>query len=368
MPIRNLLQDVRKKRGLSAADLAKRVGVSRQTIYAIEDGTFVPNTTISLRLAHTLDVTVEQLFELEEERGHESLGAELLAGEADGIETGQLVRLCRVNNRLVAAPVPSFAAFLPGADGIVSESVGARVSVSPAVDGPQKYNRLLLAGCDPALSLLTEMLHYPGMEIVAVPGSSRCALNWLKQGRVHIAGSHLLDHATGDYNVPFVKQLFPRGGVQVVTFAAWEQGLVVARGNPKSVKAVSDLANRHVTVVNREKGSGSRDLLDKELRKAGIPAPSIAGYKSCANGHLAAAYAVAAGIADCCVATRSAARRFGLDFVPLALERFDLSFSKASRELPAANALLDLLTHSILRRKLNTLAGYDTAHTGEVLS
>jgi putative molybdopterin biosynthesis protein len=122
-----------------------------------------------------------------------------------------------------------------------------------------------------------------------------------------------------------------------------------------------------VTLVNREKGSGSRDVLDTGLRKLGIKPEQVKGYHSIAEGHLAACYAIAAGAADCCIAPRSAARCFGLDFVPLAVERFDLSFARASLELPAARALLDLLSQSRLRKKLQSIAGYDTAHTGEIL-
>jgi molybdate-binding protein len=205
------------------------------------------------------------------------------------------------------------------------------------------------------------------MEIIAVPSSSRCALRWLKQGRVHAAGSHLLDRLTGDYNLPMIRRYFPKDTVRVVTFAVWEQGLVVQRGNPKSIRSIADLSGKGVRIINREKGAGSRDLLDTGLRKAGISARQISGYESVADGHLAAAYAVATKTADCCVAPRSAARCFGLDFIPLAVERFDLSFNKAAFELPATKAVLDLLNRSALRKKLQVIAGYDATHTGEVL-
>jgi putative molybdopterin biosynthesis protein len=101
---------------------------------------------------------------------------------------------------------------------------------------------------------------------------------------------------------------------------------------------------------------------------SGIDVTTVLGYGNVAAGHLSAAYAVAAGNADFCVATRCAARCFGLDFIPLAVDRFDLSFSKTSLELPSAKALLDLLNRSSLRRKLEAIAGYDTAHTGEILA
>jgi putative molybdopterin biosynthesis protein len=365
MQVRTLLENVRTARGLSAAELAKRVEVSRQTIYAIEDGAFVPNTAVALRLARVLDVSVEEIFALDKPNETRVVDAELLAGSEFG--EGRLVRLCTVNERLIAVPVPGFPTYLPAADGTISGKLGSRVSVQPAVDLPLRGKRLLLAGCDPALSLLAEALEYSGIEMIGVPCSSRRALEYLKQGRVHAAGSHLRDSATGDYNVPLINKLFPGGGIRIVTFAVWEQGLVLSRGNPKNIRNIPDLADKRAILMNREKGSGSRDLLDKGLRKAGITAKTLAGYDNRANGHLSAAYAVATGNADCCVATRSAARRFGLDFIPLAVERFDLTFSKESLELPAAKALLDLLNRATLKRKLETIAGYDTAHTGDVL-
>jgi putative molybdopterin biosynthesis protein len=364
---RTVLKDIREERRLSAAELAKRVDVSRQTIYAIEDGNFVPNTTVALRLAHVLDVRVEDLFALDQEREPEALEAKLLTSKSGSLKEGKLVRLCRVNERLIAVPVSFPPAYLPSADGIICEKSGHRVSVRSAVNPLRDRQRLLLAGCDPALSLIAEALDNSGIEIISIPCSSRCALEWLKRGYVHAAGSHLHDAATGDYNVPFIKRLFPEGGIRVVTFAVWEQGLVLARGNPKNIRTVADLAGKRATLMNREKGSGSRDLLDKALRTAGIAANTVVGYDHIATGHLAAAYTIASGNADCCVATRSAARCLGLDFVALAVERFDLSFSKLSVELPAARALLDVLNRSILKRKLEAIAGYDTAHTGEVL-
>jgi putative molybdopterin biosynthesis protein len=363
-----LLKTVRETRGLSAAQLAKRVDVSRQTIYAIEDGSFVPNTAVALRLASALDVSVEDLFALERPREPQTLEAELLTNKSGDAKKGQSVRLCEVNDRLIAAPVSFLPAFLPAADGIVRKKSRHRISVTSTMDLRRDPKRLLLAGCDPALSLLTEALGNSGIEIISVPCSSHCALKWLKEGRVHAAGSHLLDAASGDYNVPVIKRLFPKHDIRIVTFAVWEQGLVLARGNPKNIQSVADVAGKRATLINREKGSGSRDLLDKALCRAGIPSTTILGYDSVATGHLAAAYAIAAGNADCCIATRSAARCFGLHFVPLSVERFDLCFSKTCVELPATKALLDTLNRSSFRKKLEAIAGYDTVHTGELLA
>lgn len=365
MIIRNGLQEIRTRRGISAADLARRVGVSRQTIYAIEDGTFVPNTTVSLQLSRALEVPVEEIFTISDERAPEPIGADLLP--IVQVKEGQPVRLCRVNQRLVAIPTTFLPTYLPPADAIIESRKKLSVRIKSPVPLPEDGKRLLLAGCDPALSLLHDALRPSGIEIISVPAASRLALQWLKQGRVHAAGSHLLDRATGKYNLPIIRRLLPKASVRVITFAVWEQGLVVRRGNPKGIRSVADLAGNRFTIMNREKGSGSRDLLDSNLRELGIPFKHVNGYDSIAQGHLAAAYAVATGDADCCVAPRSAARCFGLDFVPLAVERFDLSFTQASLESAAARALLDELQRSHFRRKLESIAGYDTAHTGDVL-
>jgi molybdate-binding protein/DNA-binding XRE family transcriptional regulator len=367
MQIRNLLQQLRKSRGVSASELARAVDVSRQTIYAMEDGSFVPNTAIALRLARALEVNVEEIFALDEPEKPRNLNAEVLGEDSSAFETGHPVRVCAVNKRVFAVPVPAIPVYLPRADGAIASRSGSRVLIEPAADIPGEGKRLLVAGCDPAISLLEDALGLSGIEVIGVPCSSSRALEYLKQRRVHAGGSHLRDAATGEYNIPLIKALFSKGSTQTVTFAEWEQGLVTRRGNPKDIRSIFDLADKRATLVNREKGSGSRDLLDKALRKAGIAGKTIAGYQRLAEGHLAAAYEVAAGTADCCIATRSAARRFGLDFIPLAVERFDLTFSRDSLQLPAAKAVLDLLNRGSFKRKLETLAGYDTAHTGNVV-
>lgn len=360
------LRQIRKARGVSAAELARRVGVSRQTIYAIEDERYVPNTTVSLQLSRALQVSVEEIFFLSEEKPTEALEAELLASDMQQGEE-KFVRVCGVNGRSVAVPVSFPPAYLPTADGAIESRKKRTVSVRTPGSFSGDGNRLLLAGCDPALSLLNDELHSSGFEIIGVPCSSRRALQWLKQGVVHAAGSHLRDRATGVYNVPIVRQLLPETPLQVITFAMWEQGLATRRGNPKNIRTLAELGSHGMTIINREKGSGSRDLLDSGLRRLGIQPDQVGGYNSIANGHLAAAYAVATDAADCCIVSRSAAHYFGLDFIPLAVERFDLTFTEAALDLPAAKALLDLLNRSTLRKKLQCIAGYDTAHTGEIL-
>lgn len=366
MLVQSRLQELRKSRGLSAANLADLVGTTRQTIHSVEAGNFIPNTALALQLARALGVTVEQIFSIASETEPESIRAGLL-DVAKPLRSGDLVRLCRVNRRLLAVPVSPIPTYLQPADGVIERTTRHSVSVNEAASIGPDAKRFLLAGCDPALSLLNDFLQPVGIEIVTVPASSRRALQWLKQGRVHAAGSHLLDGTTHEYNLPVIRRVFRSGAVKVVTFATWEQGIVVRSGNPKSIRSLADLGRKGITLINREKGSGSRDLLDSGLRQAGLASERVNGYDSVAPGHLAAAYAVAAGTADCCIAPRSAARCFGLDFIPLAVERFDLAFARESLESSSANALLDLLNRSQLRKRLHLIAGYDTAHTGEVL-
>jgi molybdate-binding protein len=260
---------------------------------------------------------------------------------------------------------------MPDADGIIkrtgSATARAEVTVFGKDEAPQK--RLLLAGCDPATSLLSHLVErISGVEIVSAAASSQLALSWLKEGKVHIAGSHLEDPKSGEFNLPYVREEFPGEDILVITFAKWEEGFVVAPGNPKSIRAAEDLTRRGVRFMNREAGSGSRVLLDKLLIAAGIARSKVDGYDRTALGHLPAAFRVSAGEADACVATRSAAQAFGLDFVPLHGARYDLVMRKRTGDLPSVKAFLDVLQRATLRRKLEALAGYDTTQTGAQLA
>ncbi len=367
MKMQSALRGIRERRGIGAAALAERVGVSRQTIYAMEAGSYMPNTATALQLAKALEVTVEELFHLEEEpvlTGNR-VSADLLATDVD-LVAGQALRIGKVGKRMVAVPAIPQPFYLPPADGVaLAASRTQQVQVRMLAETPASGRTLLIAGCDPGISVLSRhLLSAAQIEVVAAPCSSRQALEWLRQGKVHIAGTHLRDRATGEYNLPVVRRLFPRGGFRVVTFASWEEGLVVRRGNPKRIRGVEDLARKDVRIVNREPGAGSRDLLDDRLRHAGIPAGRIRGYGDLARGHFPAAWRVAAGDADCCLATRAAARALGLDFVPLAAERYDLIVLRRHFGSPGVSALFELLNRSFLRRKLETLAGYDTSQTG----
>jgi putative molybdopterin biosynthesis protein len=369
--VENRLAQIRKSRGVSAADLARRVHVSRQTIYAIEAGSYVPNTEVALNVAHELEVTVDELFSLQpvSQKTPESLVAEVLSAATPA--KGQPVRICQIGSRWVSVPVSAAPYYMPEADGIIKRTgrIIGRVDLVVFAKEEAAQKRLLLAGCDPATGLLSRMVEkISGVDVVCASASSKLSLAWLKEGKVHIAGSHLEDPKTGEFNLPYLRKEFPDEDFRVVTFARWEEGLVTVSGNPKRVRKIEDLARKNIKFVNREPGSGSRGLLDKLLEKAGMDARNVQGYDRVAYGHLAAAYCVVSREADVCLATRSAAQTFGLDFIPLHSERYDLVMRKRTTDLPAVKSFLDVLQRATLRRKLEVLAGYDTSQMGTIVA
>jgi putative molybdopterin biosynthesis protein len=347
----NQLAALRKARGISAVDLAAQAGVTRQAIYAIEAGTYMPNTAVALRLSRALGATVEALFALELEA---SVVAETRSFEplddSVAFEPGEPVQICQVGRRAIGVAAPLFPAWLPMADGIVSG-----VGEAAMAGEPDDASRLLIAGCDPALSLLARHARVAGVDVILANGNSARSLEWLRAGKIDIAGSHINEPISGGR------------GLSVITFAVWEEGFVVRRGNPKGIRTVADLANPRVRFVNREEGSGSRRLLESLLAGAGLSASRVKGSETTAPGHLAAAWAVASGAADCCVAAGSAARRFGLDFIPLASERFELVLQKRDLTKKSVQAVFEVLNRARFRRQLEMIAGYDVSHAGETI-
>jgi molybdate-binding protein/DNA-binding XRE family transcriptional regulator len=346
----NRLAGMRKARGISAIDLAAQVGVTRQAIYAIEAGTYMPNTVVALKLARVLGASVEDLFAIEEESPANEVRPFEPLDEAMPLGPGEPVQVCQVGRRTIGVAPTRFPAWLPMADGIVSAS--GRATMARA---PEDSNRLLIAGCDPALSLLARHTREAGIDIILANANSARSLEWLRAGKVDIAGSHLNDPIAGGRSW------------SVVTFALWEEGFVVQRGNPRGIRSVADLANPRVRFVNRDEGSGSRRLFNSLVERAGMTASKVKGSETSVPGHLAAAWAVASDTADCCIAAQSAARRFGLDFIPLAGERFELVLHKRDLTKRSVQAVLEVLNRAKFRRQLEMIAGYDVTRAGETV-
>lgn len=369
--IANHLADYRRKRGLPAATLAQSAGISRQTIYAIESGSYIPNTAVALRLARALDASVEELFALGPDESGVPLPVEpvMLLPDAETPRAGDPMQLCRVDRHTMASAASPVPWYLPTADAVLVEGphAGGKAAVQPFHADYDLANRVLIAGCDPGISVLARHVLRAGVELVVAQRNSTQALELLKQGVIHVAGTHLRDQASGESNLPAILRLFPRKSVAVISLAVWEEGLVVAHANPKAIRTIADFARRDVSIVNRERGAGSRMLLDTHLGRLGIPVEKVRGYDRLAGGHLPAAWQVRAGDADGCIATRAAARVFGLDFIPLESERYDLAIRRQHLDHPPIQVLLDTLNRAGFRRELEGLGGYDTGAAGRRL-
>jgi putative molybdopterin biosynthesis protein len=226
----------------------------------------------------------------------------------------------------------------------------------------QRHPAIIFSGShDLAIELLANLLS-EHLDILSLPVGSLDGLTALRQNLCNISGVHLLD-SSGEYNLPFIRHFFPDRMMSVVTLAHREQGLMLAPGNPKSINSLVDLGRRNITFVNRNPGSGTRLWLDQHLMQEGIPAEFIVGYKHAVNTHTACASLVQAGNADAALGLRAAAHQFGLDFVPLFHERYDLVYMQEQNAslLP----LLDTIQMRNFRHKVISLTGYDMAHSGE---
>ena len=367
--LRNNLKRARSNVGLTQEELARQAGISRQAYSSLESGNANPSTEVALRLAQALGERFEALFFLPS-RASETEKAELIGDSPAGSlpsGTFQRTRLFRVGQRLLARPLagPDNARHaVVAAEGlIVSQEEGGVVSVQPfdqeEVDSPT----LAMLGCDPAVGLLEAGLRSRGVSLVAGEEGSHQALLRLARGEAHVAGCHLLDVATGTYNSSWVRQLVPFP-CTLVTFASWQQGLIVAFANPKQLQGVPDLANPGIRLVNRQAGSGSRALLDRALTAAGIPVAEVDGYAQEETGHLAVAAAVASGNADVGVGVKAAAVAMGLDFLPLEEERYDLVIPDHFLDEGPVQALLDLLRSPSLHRRVESLGGYEVSNMG----
>ncbi len=396
------LRFARQARGYSQQQLAGMAGVSRQAVSAVESGQSDPSLRVALALAQALGVTVEELFGAAGTVA--SVSARLVGPEtadAGSGSAGARVTLAPIGESFVALPLSgptvSRAGFLP-AGGILADPAGASrerprsAQVDPGTQSAKEVREhrlrhagerrmaptsaqvrpigpprptLVVAGCDPALPLLEEPLSLldPPIGFSWWPCSSREALRLAAAGLVHAAGAHLRD-PSGEYNTESAADLLATGG-EVVGFSAWREGLVLGPAARDEVGAVDDVVARGLRLVNREPGAEARRVLDRELDSAGIDGAQVPGYETMAAGHLQVADAIAAGLADVGVASEPAALAYGLAFVPLAAERFDLvipAVHAASREV---QALIKVLGSRWLLDQLASLPGYDPASCGQ---
>jgi putative molybdopterin biosynthesis protein len=191
----------------------------------------------------------------------------------------------------------------------------------------------------------------------------------LRRGEAHLAGSHLLNPETGEYNISYIRQYMPNIPVKVIALVGRDQGLMVKKGNPKGIKGLEDLAqsSQNVQFVNRQRGAGTRVLLDYHLNLMGISADSIFGYTQEEYTHLGVAAAVASGRADCGLGIAAAAQALDLDFVPLFQERYDLVIPKEHAESNLLAPLFELIAGEDFRNSVSKLTGYDVSVMGRII-
>ena len=294
-----------------------------------------------------------------------------------GMDDWVRVRLGRVGGQLVATPLPRGAGVLTSlvrADGLLvvpaaleGHHAGEDVTVR-LLRGVGEIERTIVAtgSHDLVLDLAASALRQrdPLVTLASSNVGSLGGLTALRDGLCHIAGSHLLDPATGEYTLPYVERLLPGRPVALVRLVHRDQGLIVAPGNPMGINGIEDVAERRLRYVNRQRGAGTRMLLDYELSSLDIEPGAIDGYQREEHTHLAVAAAVAAGRADCGLGVLAAARAFGLDFVPVAQEPYDLVLLEDSIEDALLAPLWSLLEDDEFRRAVTDLGGYDTIEMG----
>jgi molybdate-binding protein/DNA-binding XRE family transcriptional regulator len=356
-------------RKLSQLDLAKRAGISRQALGAIESNTYQPGVSVALAIARELGATVEALFG-ESEDAVRHVHARWEGGTAPRTGAPARVALGRVHGKLVAHPQAPVHLALAAAAGIVERSGRAGAEVASFRTDEEVDSTLLIAGCDPAAALLTEWLarRRAPVSIVALSCSSATALNMLLAGRAHIAGVHIRDPKSGDFNSLAVRRSIKHHPATLVNFARWELGIAGAPGNPLGIRGIDELARPRMRIANREPGSGARAALDEAIATLGIRADAIEGYRREFSGHLEVAAAIATGQADFGVTIRVAADVYGLHFVPIREERYDLVILSRDRDSIPVKAMFDALNSRSLAREVAQLCAYDTSQMGTVMA
>lgn len=291
------------------------------------------------------------------------------------------VKVGKVGDKVVATPLSRGAGVIMSlvrADGLVriprfSEGIhaGATVTVE-LLRRPEEIDKTIVAigSHDLTLDLLANLLRRqdPALHLSSTNVGSLAGLSALKRAEAHLAGSHLLDEETGEYNLPYVKRLLPGEKMVVVTLVHREQGLILPKGNPRGIHTLQDLTRKDVTFVNRQKGAGTRILLDYKLKELGIDAAKIVGYEREEFTHLAIAAAVKAGVADAGLGILAAARALDLDFVPLLRERYDLIMPESYYRSPLLKPLLDVIASEEFKKEIGVLGGYDASETGRVVN
>jgi molybdate-binding protein/DNA-binding transcriptional regulator YhcF (GntR family) len=244
-----------------------------------------------------------------------------------------------------------------------------RAQADELIEGPSEDNRPVLrivGSHDLALSILLDLLRNKddSVRFDVIHAGSLGGLIALQEERADVAGTHLLDEETGEYNYPYVKRILTGRSMAIVHLAYRIQGLMFVKGNPLKITGLKDLARDDVTFVNRQKGSGTRVLLDLQLKNEGISPNSIKGYDVEFDTHLAVASHITHGNADVGLGIEAAALSNDLDFLPLFRERYDLVMPREVYDSPRLALMLATISSDEFKKIVDRVGGYDTSQTG----
>ena len=290
------------------------------------------------------------------------------------------VRMGSVGGRLVASPLPRGSGVVSSfmkADGILEVpqgtegySAGEEVEVRLLTDRERLGNTLLVVGShDPLLDELAELLHRSDRSLYLSSShvGSMGGIMAVRRGEAHAAGIHLLDTESGGYNIPYVKKYFPDGGVKLVRCVGRVQGLMLRPGNPLGIRSFGDIARDGLRYVNRQRGSGTRILADWLCARFGVEAEKVLGYDREETTHNSVAVQIAGGSADAGMGIYSAAKLYGLDFLPICTEEYDLLIPQSAWDGPLVRKLILTLKSAAFRERIEAMGGYTLDRPGELI-
>ena len=290
------------------------------------------------------------------------------------------VRMGYVGDKLMASPLSRGSGVVSSfmkADGILEVpqglegfEAGAEVNIRLLCSEEKLKNTVVVIGShDPLLDELGDMLHVADDDVYMSSShvGSMGGIMAVRRGEAHAAGCHLLDTATGEYNLAFIRKYFPKGGVKLVSCVGRQQGLMVAKGNPLHIQKFADIAGEGVRYVNRQKGSGTRILTDYLCKQDDLNVDAIYGYDREELTHTSVAVQIASGSADAGMGIYSAAKLYDLDFIPICIEEYDLIIPDHAWETPQVQQMIATMKSEEFKEKILGLGGYTVENPGEII-
>ncbi|MCL2026817.1 MAG: helix-turn-helix domain-containing protein [Leptospirales bacterium] len=353
------LKELRQKKGYTQSQLADMLGIKRQAIYDIESGRYLPNTLIALRLARILDVTVEDIFE---EKQSESINVKLVEEAAPDSN----IVVVKIRDKFIGYPLKNEEVLTGGIRSATGRYLG-NGNVRLLKNENLVENTAALLGCDPAFGVLSSYVSASDVSVYCRFASSEKAIESLALGYAHVAGIHVQGSGNRGLNVDFARRFMKRQKFGIITFAEYEEGLIVAKGNPLKINSYAGLTNPKVRFVNREAGAAVRFYLEDTLKEMGIPFEAINGFDKHVYSHADGAQLVEYGLADAALGLSVLTKIYEVDFIPMSSVCCDLVIPADLWDFRPVRRLADILQTKKFRAELQTIADYNTDNTGKYI-